>query len=257
MCTCSCTTCSFFSFCERWIDAVCGTLFILIIILVCDTFHIFMYFVLTNCAHLLLCHLLFFLSLRDINWCVCGTLFILIIIFVCNTFYFFMYFVLTNCTYLLFCHLLFFLSLREINWCVCGTLFILIIIFVCKFAILSIFSCTLCSPTVHTWSFATCSFFFFLSLREMNWCVCGTLLYLTVASSFYSCYCSAYNYRQFSYVSCLSYVYIRYVSFTLFSLVMRDQLMLRWYYCLSIVLLLGLSIRQFKMGLLIITRNSF
>ena len=74
--------------------------------------------------------------------------------------------------------------------------------------------------------------------------------------TFYSCYYCAYNYRQFSYVSCLSYVYIRYVSLTLFSLVMRDQLMLLWYYCLTI-LLLGLSIRQFKVGLLIITRNSF
>ena len=73
--------------------------------------------------------------------------------------------------------------------------------------------------------------------------------------TFYFCDYSAYNYRQFSYVSCLSYVYTRYVSFTLFSLVMRDQLMLLWYYCLTIVLLLCLSIRQFKVGLLIITCN--
>ena len=74
--------------------------------------------------------------------------------------------------------------------------------------------------------------------------------------TFYSCYYCAYNYRQFSYVSCLSYLYTRFVSLTLFSLVMRDQLMLLWYYCLTI-LLLGLSKRQFKVGLLIITRNSF
>ena len=101
-----------------------------------------------------------------------------------------------------------------------------------------------------------CHFFFFLSLREINLFILVTLLYHVVPSSFYSCYYSAYNYRQFSYVSCLSYVYTRYVSFALLSLVTRDQLMLLWYYCLTIVLLIGLSIRQFKEGSLIITRSS-
>ena len=49
---------------------------------------------------------------------------------------------------------------------------------------------------------------------------------------------------------------MRIVTSALLSLAMRDQLMLLWYYCLTI-LLLGLFIRQFKVGLLIITRNSF
>ena len=40
---------------------------IIIIIFVCNTFYIFMYFVLTNCTLLLFCHLLFFLSFREIN----------------------------------------------------------------------------------------------------------------------------------------------------------------------------------------------
>ena len=157
---------------------------------------------------------------------------------------------LTNCTLLFLYHLLFFLSLQEINNCVCGTLFILINIFVCN---TFLYFHALCAHQLYTLALLPLALLSLFTRDKLM-----RLWYSLISySTFYSCYYSAYNYRQFSYFSCLSYVCTRYVSFALFSLVTRDQLMLLWYYCLTIVLLLGFSIRQFKVGLLIITRNCF